>query len=85
MRLTETGKAFTGDYHHLLLRDWLLASLFALLPLWWLQSRLVRLRRAARAAKEGAVPCADCRYDLRATPHDESGVRCPECGATAVR
>ena len=55
------------------LRYWLLACVSALLPLsrgagWY--SR----RRRARSARLGK--CANCGYDLRATPD-----RCPECGA----
>jgi hypothetical protein len=46
-------------------------------PLGWLDVRL-RLRRRAARAKAGQ--CAQCGYDLRATPD-----RCPECGAMPIR
>jgi hypothetical protein len=53
---------------------WLLAVLLAIAPSLWTYQR--RRRRRADAGDR----CANCGYDLRATPD-----RCPECGtATAV-
>ena|SRR6185437_1681408 len=37
-----------------------------------------RLRRRLIAISDGAMPCAKCGYDLRATPN-----ACPECGMKA--
>jgi hypothetical protein len=48
---------------------WLVASVFAVLPVVW----LVRRASGARRARTGC--CRVCGYDLRATPG-----RCPECG-----
>lgn len=51
---------------------WSLAILFAILP----TIDLIRsLRRNRRRKRRLAGFCAQCGYDLRATPH-----RCPECG-----
>ena len=49
--------------------DWLLTTVFALLPISWLWRRAIRVRSARSSL------CASCGYDLRATPD-----RCPECG-----
>jgi hypothetical protein len=53
---------------------WAMVGAAAIPPLAWL---LVRRRRAARAARG---VCAECGYDLRATPG-----RCPECGIKVER
>lgn len=54
---------------------WVPTALAALLPAAWLSLRSRRLRwhRASRGL------CANCGYDLRASPG-----RCPECGVTMV-
>lgn len=53
-----------------LMPDWLLTGLFAVLP--FLRTR----RRSLHPDRCNGVFCAACGYDLRATPD-----RCPECGA----
>jgi hypothetical protein len=52
--------------------DWFLLLIFSPLPGWWLIDRYRTHRRIPGC-------CADCGYDLRATPD-----RCPECGAVPV-
>ena len=47
---------------------WLIAPLFAVLPVRW-------ARGSARHRRLEPGRCGVCGYDLRATPH-----RCPECG-----
>jgi hypothetical protein len=49
---------------------WFLVIAFATPPICWLVRAIRRSRRPALGF------CANCGYDLRATPH-----RCPECGA----
>jgi hypothetical protein len=49
--------------------DWLLTSIFALLPAIWLAQRYRKLDRRSKGL------CQSCGYDLRASPD-----RCPECG-----
>jgi hypothetical protein len=53
--------------------DWLLVCLLAVLPAAWLIAYLRRRRRHAGC-------CPGCGYDLRATPD-----RCPECGAVPLK
>jgi hypothetical protein len=52
---------------------WFIVGVLAVLPAWW----LIRRRNARRARRAGL--CANCGYDLRATPD-----RCPECGQPAA-
>ncbi len=59
-----------GEEDILILPDWLLIALFALLPLWF----LIRWKNPKRE-RERLGLCLNCGYDLRATPE-----RCPECG-----
>src|SRR4051794_16906311 len=59
--------------HFIVLPDWFVASMCAMLPVWQVASS-VRSRRVAAARRAGL--CVACGYDLRATPD-----RCPECGA----
>lgn len=54
---------------------WAPALLAAIAPLWW----LVRGRTWRRRQRVAQGRCAECGYDLRATPG-----QCPECGAAAV-
>ncbi|MBQ73015.1 MAG: hypothetical protein CMJ67_08950, partial [Planctomycetaceae bacterium] len=45
---------------------------------WW--SR----RRAAIVSEHEGIRCLACGHDLQGTPHEQSGGRCPECGADFV-
>ncbi|HET6249984.1 MAG TPA: hypothetical protein VFE47_20000 [Tepidisphaeraceae bacterium] len=54
----------------LVFSHWLLVAIFAILPATFVYLSCRRMMRA-RAGR-----CADCGYDLRATP-----TRCPECGS----
>jgi hypothetical protein len=53
---------------------WSLLLLTAIPPAWWLDLK----RRRARRVRIGC--CANCGYDLRATPD-----RCPECGTVVIK
>ncbi len=57
---------------------WELAVAFGVPPLLWIVVRGRRWRR--RAAAVAACHCAECGYDLRATPE-----RCPECGTIPAK
>jgi hypothetical protein len=56
----------------ILISDWLIVTISALLPLLWI---VQHVRQRPRAGC-----CQACGYDLRATPK-----RCPECGAVPAR
>ena len=55
-------------YHYVIVPDWFLLAVSAMLPAAWLVRRL-----RSRRPRPGF--CRQCGYDLRATPW-----RCPECG-----
>ncbi len=57
---------------------WGLAAVLAVLPLVWTASWWRRFSQRRLRARD-AQPCAQCGYDLRATPG-----RCPECGKVAA-
>ena len=67
------GRLLTPSNSTLVLPHWFAASLLAVLPLWRSWRALASRRRRVRS---GRGFCANCGYDLRATPE-----RCPECGA----
>ena len=63
------------------------AAAFALPPGLWLGVRLWRARRGlTRRRRARAGRCADCGYDLRASPEEGGALlcRCPECGRPAA-
>ncbi len=67
------GWKYGGQRYHLIyLPHWLIVVLT--LPL--LAAWAIQFHRAKRRTRDGH--CADCGYDLRASPD-----RCPECGASA--
>jgi hypothetical protein len=62
-----------ATYTVVLVPMWYVAAATALVPALWLARAVVRRQRHAAAGR-----CAQCGYDLRATPG-----RCPECGTIA--
>jgi len=68
------GAIYPGEpampYRVVVVPYWLVALVFAAMPLVWI------IRRRKRRVRAGC--CERCGYDLRATP-----LRCPECGAPA--
>jgi len=60
----------------------ILAMYATILPFFWANFRILLLVRIAltRLRPISAGYCANCGYDLRATPH-----RCPECGLVVKR
>ena len=80
-RISGVSKAWLGQQFPLRayeVRYWLLALAFGVLPLTRGLRAWVRVRRSRGRALAGR--CANCGYDLRATPD-----RCPECGAVPDR
>lgn len=71
------GKAGRYSYFDLIVPDWILCVLTALLPMAWFAGFRARGRRKRRL-KYGL--CLGCGYDLRA-----SSGRCPECGRESGR
>jgi hypothetical protein len=68
-------RSASAPYAYYALPAWLLAVLFAALPV----VRLIRYRRERRNRRHASI-CPACGYDLRATPD-----RCPECGTIPSR
>jgi hypothetical protein len=74
-RVVGPGNSYTLQYFWVLgVPYWPLVLLTLIAPAWWMWRRRTALRRARANA------CANCGYDLRATPG-----RCPECGSVAAK
>jgi hypothetical protein len=63
-----------GPYVLVEVPHWSIVVLTAILPIW----QLVAFTKRRRARRSDLIICANCGYDVRATPN-----RCPECGAVA--
>jgi hypothetical protein len=75
----ENRQPFPGYREYdVILRLWILATIFALLPA--VHFRNVAVRLLCRSSKDDRGRCQVCGYDLRATPD-----RCPECGTMPPR
>jgi hypothetical protein len=73
-RVVGPGDSYELEYFWVVgIPYWALVLLTLIAPAWWAYRR----QRAARRARTNA--CANCGYDLRATPG-----RCPECGSVAA-
>jgi hypothetical protein len=65
-------------YKSMLHKLWCPHVIFVLVSAAFAYRSFRRLRRRLIATSDGAIPCAKCGYDLRATPN-----ACPECGMKA--
>jgi hypothetical protein len=68
-----SNEKITNSYFAVILPDWFLCPLAALLPIRWFTVDRTRCK------KKRLGLCNQCGYDLRATPD-----RCPECGAVPI-